>query len=205
VGSAAELDSVVARARTELPPFVAAFERMLMPEAAPPGLGNVDGHWLIAEELLGGRQCCLEGFVYKGEVTVLGIVDAYRLPNRVSFTRFQYPSRLPAAVQLAMIEIARRVVPAIGLDNTLFNIELFWDEARGHPSIIEVNSRISAQFADLFQKVDGHSTHEVLVDLALGRRPAWRPGQGRWRVAASFVLRTDRDRLVTTVPSPGQV
>jgi ATP-grasp domain len=205
VGSPAGLAAVMARARIELPPFVAAFDQMLTPEAAPPGLAHVDGHWLIAEELLGGHQCCLEGYIHRGEVTVLGIVDAFRLPNRVSFSRFQYPSRLPASVQAVMAEIARRVVVAIGLDNTLFNIELFWDEARGHPSIIEVNSRISAQFADLFEKVDGNSTHEVLVDLALGRTPRWRRGEGRYRVAASFVLRTDRDRLVTQVPSAEQI
>jgi hypothetical protein len=205
VGSRAELEQVIARARIELPRFVAPFNRMLVKEAAPEGLGHVDGFWLLAEELMGGRQCCLEGFVHHGEVTVLGVVDSIRLPNRVSFTRFEYPSRLPAFVQERMAEIARKVVPAIGLDNTLFNIELFWDAKRQWPTIIEINSRLSAQFADLFQKVDGVSTQEVLVDLALGRKPRWRRGEGRYRVAASFVLRTERDRFVTRVPSAAEI
>jgi hypothetical protein len=205
VGSPAELEAVVARARSELPPFIAAFNSMLVRDAAPDGLGHVDGSWLIAEELMGGRQCCLEGYVHRGEVTVIGIVDSIRLANRVSFTRFEYPSELPAVVQERMAEIARRAVPAIGLDNTLFNIELFWDAKREWPTIIEINSRLSAQFADLFQKVDGVSTHEVLVDLALGRRPRWRRGEGRYRIAASFVLRTDRDRFVTRVPSAAEI
>ncbi|HSC05216.1 MAG TPA: hypothetical protein VLD59_00160 [Steroidobacteraceae bacterium] len=196
---------VLSRARAELPPFVAAFNRMLVKAAAPTGFDHVDGCWLLAEELMGGRQCCLEGYVYRGEVTVLGIVDSIRLANRVSFTRFEYPSSLPALVQKRMAEIAQSVVPAIGLDNTLFNIELFWDAKREWPCIIEINSRVSAQFADLFQKVDGVSTHEVLVDLALGRRPRWRRGEGRYRVAASFVLRTERDRLVTRVPTSAEI
>jgi hypothetical protein len=205
IGSAAEFREVIARDRAELPRFAAAFNRMLDKDAAPEELSHVDGCWLIAEELLGGRQCCLEGYVHEGEVTVLGIVDSIRLANRVSFTRFEYPSSLPALVQRRMIEIARRVVPAIGLDNTLFNMELFWDARREWPSIIEINSRLSAQFADLFQKVDGISTHEVLVDLALGRKPRWRRGEGRYRVAASFVLRTDQDRFVTRVPSAAEI
>ena len=205
VRSPAELEAVVQRARAELPPFVAAFNRMLVRDAAPAGLAHVDGNWLLAEELMGGRQCCLEGYVNGGRVTVLGIVDSIRLANRVSFTRFQYPSRLPAFVQERMAEIARRVIPAIGLDDTLFNIELFWDPQREWPTIIEINSRTSAQFADLFQKVDGISTHEVLVDLALGRAPRWRRGEGRYRVAASFVLRTERDRLVTRAPSAAEI
>ena len=154
---------------------------------------------------MGGRQCCLEGYVHGGEVTVIGIVDSIRLANRVSFTRFEYPSGLPAVVQERMAEIARRVVPAIGLDDTLFNIELVWDPKREWPSVIEINSRLSAQFADLFQKVDGVSTHEVLVDLALGKKPRWRRGEGRYRIAASFVLRTDRDRFVTRVPSAAEI
>ena len=33
---------------------------------------------------------------------MLGIVDSIRLPNKVSFTRFEYPSRLPAVVQERM-------------------------------------------------------------------------------------------------------
>ena len=42
------------------------------------------------------------------------------------------PDTNPAsALPTPTSEIARRAVPAIGLDNTLFNIELFWDEARG--------------------------------------------------------------------------
>jgi hypothetical protein len=28
---------------------------------------------------MGGHQCCLEGYVYQGDVTVLGIVDSIRL------------------------------------------------------------------------------------------------------------------------------
>lgn len=205
VGSRSELESVIARAKVELPRFIAPFNRMLLRDAAPPGLEHVDGNWLLAEELMGGHQCCLEGYIYEGEVTVLGIVNSIRLPNRVSFTRFQYPSQLPAFVQEQMATIARRAIPAIGLNNTLFNIELFWDAKREWPTIIEINSRLSAQFADLFQKIDGVSTHEVLVDLALGRKPRWRRREGRYKVAASFVLRTDRDRLVTRVPSPAEI
>ena len=59
VGSAAELEGVIARARAELPPFVAPFNRMLIRSAAPAGVEHVDGRWLLAEELMGGRQCCL--------------------------------------------------------------------------------------------------------------------------------------------------
>jgi hypothetical protein len=205
VGSRSELDSVVARARLELPRFVAPFNRMLIKDAAPPGLDHVNGNWLLAEELMGGHQCCLEGYVYQGEVTVLGIVDSIRLPNRVSFTRFQYPSQLPAFVQEQMTAIAQRVIPAIGLDNTLFNIELFWDAKRDSPTIIEINSRMSAQFADLFEKVDDVSTQEVLVDLALGRKPRWRRREGRYKVSASFVLRTECDRFVTRVPTQAEI
>jgi hypothetical protein len=47
VGSRSELESVIDRARLELPRFVAPFNRMLVKDAAPPGLDhvNVTGCW----------------------------------------------------------------------------------------------------------------------------------------------------------------
>jgi hypothetical protein len=186
--------------RARLPAFVGPFNDLTARAPAPDGLETVDGHWAIAEELLGGLQCTLEGYVHGGEVTVLGIVDSIRFPNRVSFKHFLYPSRLPRPVRRAMTETARRLMPGLGFDHGLFNIEFFWDPDRGPPRIIEVNSRFSPQFADLFEKVDGFNTYGLVLDLALGRRPVHGRGEGRHRAAGSFVLRHFRDRLVTRLP-----
>ena len=201
----AELGAALAEMRERLPPFVAAFDALQPAEAAPPGYAGIGGGHALAEALIGGHQCCLDGFVWQGEVTALGIVDSIRTSNRVSFSRFQYPSRLPERFQRRIIDVTRRIVPAIGLDNTLFNIEFFVDPRSGRPTIIEINSRFSPQFADIYEKVDGTSTLALVLDAALGIKPSWSPGQGRYRMAASFVLRCARDRQIIRIPSESDI
>jgi biotin carboxylase len=200
VASRAELEAALAEARTQLPRFAASFNEILglVPETARHD--GVDGNTLIAESLLSGHQCTLEGYVHRGRVTVLGSVDSIRFPNRVSFKRFDYPSRLPGSVKRRMAETVERFFESIGYDNAQFNVEFFIERGTGRPVIIEVNSRLSPQFADLFEKVDGVSTLQTLVEIAAGQSPALGRGEGRFRVAASFVLRSFEDRFIRRVP-----
>ena len=80
---------------------------------------------LIAEELLSGRLVTFEGFMHDGEVSPVGVTDAVLHANGISFLRFEYPSKLPAGPQQQMAEIASRLMPALGFDQSLFNIEFF--------------------------------------------------------------------------------
>lgn len=202
IGSFAEFEKAVERSRAGLPAYAAAFQDF-MDMARPPlphGVRAVRADWLIAEELLAGRQCTLDGMMQGGELLPIGIVDSIRLRNRVSFTRFDYPSRLPARTQAALIDIARRVLRRLGFDDGLFNIEFFIGDRDGVPRIIEINPRFSPQFSDLFEKVDGTLTHQYAVEIATGQRPALTRRQGRHGVAASCVLRVDEDHVVTRAP-----
>jgi hypothetical protein len=203
VRSLAELEHVRALARAQLPTYAAAFNEMLdlAGVRGPEGFRHVRGDWLIAEETIRGRQCTLEGYVRGGRMHVMGIVDSIRLPNRVSFTRFEHPSVLPAQAQRRMTAIAEAVLFRAGFDDGIFNIEFFLDPRRAEPMIIEINPRFCPQFSDLYAKVDGTYGHEVLVALAAGLDPGFVQRQGRHATAASFVLRTRRDRIVLHAPS----
>ena len=159
-----------------------------------------DGSWFIAEELVTGHPVTVEGFACDGEVGILGVVDSGLDARTRSFVRFDYPSRLPEPVQARMQEVARRVVRELGLDRTLWNIEMAWDPRSDRVSIIEVNPRICGQFADLYQKVDGTNGYEIALALALGERPRLRRGEGSHRVAASFPLRVFEPCRVLRAP-----
>jgi hypothetical protein len=206
VDSPADVARVQARARAELPRYARAFTEMLdlCDAPRPRELEGTTGEWLIAEALMSGRQCTLEGWCVGGEMSVLGIVDSVRMPNRVSFARFEYPSRLPRRAQDEMARIAARVMRHTGFDTGLFNIEFFVG-ADGRPKIIEINPRLCLQFTDLYEKVDGVLTHQLLVELASGLAPAPPRGRGRHRVAASFVLRTRSDCVIRRVPDPATI
>jgi ATP-grasp domain len=161
---------------------------------------ELGARYFLAEELLEGDQVTVEGFVVDGEVEILGIVDSVMVPGTRSFSRFDYPSRLPADVQARMTDIVRRVVPPLGLERTLFNVELVHDPASGRVAILEINPRMCGQFADLYQKVDGTNGYEVALQLAVGERPVIQRGLGDHRVAASFPLRVFQSTRVRRAP-----
>lgn len=162
--------------------------------------GESLGDELLAEGVLEGAQATLECYVHAGRVRPLGVVDSVFHRGTLAFKRFEYPSRLPPAVQERMVEAAGRVLGALGYDNAIANVEFIYEPRRDRLGIVEINPRMSSQFADLFEKVDGTNSYETLLALALGRAPRARRGRGRHRFAASCVLRRFRDRLVRRVP-----
>lgn len=159
----------------------------------------------IAEELVDGLQVTVEGFAHGDRVTVLGVVDSVLHPVTRSFVRFDYPSALPPEVQRRMEAVTTRVVTALGLRDTLFNVELTYRPDTGALFVLEVNPRICGQFADLYQKVDGTHGYEVALALAAGLVPRWHRGEGRYRRAASFPLRRFEPARVERAPGPAQV
>lgn len=158
--------------------------------------------YFIAEEYLPGLQSTVDGYCLDGEAHVLGIVDSAVDERTRSFTRFDYPSTLPAAVQARMADTVRRLMPRLGLRWTMFNVEMNWNPRTDRLHIIEVNPRISGQFGDLHQKVDGTNSYEVMLALSRGERPGARRGSG---VAASVPLRVFEPVRVTRAPSPARI
>lgn len=156
---------------------------------------------LMVEELLEGSQVSLEGYVFGGQVQVMGILDAIMFPGAISFKRFQYPSALSRVVQDRMRDIAQRFFTGIGYDNAPFNLEMFYDARTDRIRIIEANPKIASQFPDLFLKVDGLSSWAAMLQVAMGEQPTLRSGEGNFAIAASCVLRTFADQRVLSVPS----
>lgn len=166
---------------------------------------EVDGSYFLAEELLKGRQVTVEGCVTSAGIKILGIVDSVRHPATKSFVRFDYPSSLSKRVRERMADVARRVVERLGLESTLFNIEMTYDPRRDRIFIIEVNPRMCGQFADLYEKVDGVNGYQVALAVATGRSPTLARGEGRHSVASSFPLRIFRPSRVVRAPSASEL
>jgi hypothetical protein len=166
---------------------------------------DVDGRFFLAEELLHGDLVTVEGWVCDGRVGILGIVDSGLDPRTRSFVRFDYPSALPGPVQEELADVTRRVILELGLERSLFNIEMTWDAARGRAAIVEVNPRICGQFADLYQKVDGTNGYEVALALASGATPRHRRGAGPHAAAASFPLRVFEPTRVLEAPDAERI
>jgi biotin carboxylase len=195
IENAAELGEVK-RKWAELGAFFMPLDRLLWRHAGV----EIGTTRLIAEGLLKGMQVTVEGYAHGGEVHILGVVDSIFFPGTLAFARFDYPSALPEAVQDRMADIAGRLMSGLGFDNGMFNIEMMYDAREDRIAIIEINPRMASQFADLYEKVDGTNAYEVLLDLGCGVRPSPKRRQGKYRFAASCVLRTFEDGVAAALP-----
>jgi biotin carboxylase len=183
----------------------APFEKLLEEAELPEAIQKLSGSTCIAERIISGEQCTVEGYEYGGEVVTYGVIDSVREPNLSSFSRYQYPSSIPAEAQERMKELSERFILGIGYRGAPFNIEFFYEEPYDQVWLLEVNTRISKSHAPLFELVHGTSHHEVMIDLALGERPRFPIESGEYQVAAKFMVREYEDARVKEVPDPERI
>jgi hypothetical protein len=203
----AELDLAIREIRNKIFRFANPFNHLLQFADVPPDIAAIDGNHCIVEAIISrGRQCTLEGYVYRGDVVVYGVVDSIREgKHRCSFARYQYPSTIPQRVQREMTETTRRFLTHIGFDNGPFNIEYYWESGSGAVWLLEVNTRISKSHIPLFRDVDGATHQKVMLELALGEKPDFPHRLGKHNVAAKFMWRIFGDALVTHVTSASEL
>ena len=160
----------------------------------------VDAHHLIAEGIVQGLQVNVDGYVERGRVRILGIVDELMYPGTHAFNRFEYPSSLPRPVQSRLREVARRAIRAVGFDHGFFNVELVYDPRGGSIRVIEINPRIASQFVTLYEWVEGIKLYPAMLDLALGETPRLERAAPSKRCAASFVFRAFDGKPIRNAP-----
>jgi biotin carboxylase len=206
IDSPEDFDYAIEKLRGEIGQISEPFNYVLDQGDLPAEIKAVEGHYCMAEQVIGGRQCTVEGYVHEGEVVPYGTVDSIRYPQVLSFFYYLYPSTLPQRVQDTMNEITRKIMAHIGYDNAGFNIEYYWDEVSNKIWLLEINTRIAQSHCDLFEMVDGVSHQQVAVDLGLGRKPAMPQREGPENVAAEFFYRVFfRDATVARAPSRAEI
>lgn len=201
INSDRDFHHCVAIIRDQIDKISEPFNDLLEYLDLPQEIASIPGQYCIAEQMISGQQCTLEGYVFHGEVHIYGVVDSMRYPNSSTFSRYQYPSHLPESAQREMADIVERLVTRIGYDNAPFNVEFFYDEEQNKAWFLEINPRISQSHGDLFEKVDGMPHHKIMIDLALGNQPEFPHRQGKYQWAAKFLERRFQDELVVKVPS----
>jgi hypothetical protein len=206
IDSPEDFDYAVAAFRAEIAQISEPFNYVLDQADLPDAIRAIEGHYCMAEQVIGGRQCTVEGYVHEGEVVPYGTVDSIRYPQVLSFYYYLYPSTLPRRVQEKMDDLTRQVIAHIGYDNAGFNIEYYWDEVQNRIWLLEINTRIAQSHCDLFEMVDGVSHQQVTVDLGLGRKPDMPVGEGPRNVAAEFFYRVFfSDATVVRAPSRAEI
>lgn len=181
--------------------LVEPFERVS--QARLPQAGTA--HRLFLEEPVEGAQYNLDGYVFAGDVRLLGVVDAIHYPGTQAFMRWEYPSHLGETLQQRALDVARRFLTHVGFTHGLFNMEFFYDEATDRLTVIEFNPRMAAQFSDLYLRVSGIDLHRCALALAHGEDPATLPlAVPSAGAAASFVYRSFSLDTPVSQPSAAQ-
>jgi hypothetical protein len=200
-----ELEDALAAERSEVGRIGRPFEEILALVDLPAEIDRVGGQMCLIEEEAPGEQVTVEGYSKDGHVVVHGIVDSFTYPEMSSFLRYQYPANLSDDVIDQLIGASGRVIKQIGLDNWTFNIEFFWDPDQERLTLLEINPRHSQSHARLFQLVDGLPSHACMIDLALGREPVIRRGEGPYNIAAKWFPRRFVDGVAERVPTSDEV
>ena len=200
VGNDRELRAAIEKIRARIHRIARPFDHILSHAQLPEEIARVRGHHCIVEELIRGRQCTVEGYVHEGQAWHHGIIDSINYPGRSSFFRYQYPSQLPRRVRLRLADATQELMTRLGYDHATYNVEYFYQPATETLRLLEINPRLSQSHSDIFEKVDGASNFQIMVELALGRRPDFPVRQGRWGCAAKFHVRVFEDGVATHVP-----
>ncbi len=159
----------------------------------------------IAEEMISGQQCTVEGSVYEENVYIHGVVDSHSYKGMSSFSFYSYPSQLPANIKERMYEYTRKIMPHLGFNNSTFNIEFYWNKDTDDIKLLEINPRISQSHSDLFKKVDGVYNHKIIIDVALGNPPSLPAQEGRFTMAGKFFIRHFKNGIVTNAPDEEKI
>ena len=195
-----ELRVLQRRANEHLASFSRPLSKLLRAAGVKLGAG-----YMLAEKLVSGRPFTVEGYVFGGCVTTIGIVDAEYYRGTRSYKLFRYPSRLPSHVQREVLEIVNALMTYIGYQHGCFNIDCIFDTKSSKIWLLEINTRMAAQLADLFEKVDGTNTYSMATSLARGVRPIHGRQPGEYNIAASVVFRKFADALVVHLNQPDSV
>lgn len=196
-----EFDQAVEAIRAGIGRVGKPFDYLLSMLDLPEEIAAIGGQACLAEEAVGGQQITVEGFVQHGEVHAYGVIDSVNYEGTSSFLRYQYPSQLPAEISHRLIEYSERVIRQVGLDNSTFNVEYFWDPETDEINLLEVNPRLSQSHARMFEAVNGLPNHQCMVRLALGRDPELPYRRGEHSIAGKCFLRRFSDGLVRRVPT----
>lgn len=182
-------------------PFEHILERIELPQE----IADAGPYACMVEEAATGVQTTVEGYVFNGEVRTHAVIDSLTYPESSSFLCYRYPSRLHASVTDRITELTHRVISHIGLNNSTFNVEFFWNSDTGDISLLEINARHSQSHALLMEYVDGVPNHTYRVLPALGRDPSRPAGGGEYAISFKWFLRRFVDGHVRRVPTAEEI
>ncbi|MTE10374.1 ATP-grasp domain-containing protein [Corynebacterium aurimucosum] len=154
---------------------------------------------MVVEELLTGSEHSAEGYVYEGEVHLIGVTDKTTTPE----FRLEIGQVFPSAVegiQDAVKPLLQATIKALGINNCAFHMEFFFDARTSTVKLVEIAARPGGDYiaSHLVPQVTGVSFARDLVRIATGQRPSFAVPRDGY-VAATFKLHTEKEGVLKSM------
>lgn len=203
VGDAGQVEAAVRRMRERL--AMAPDVRRLVAFARAAGLdpGCDPAREFLVEAFCPGAPVETDGVVFRGEPLCYGVTEqVLSTPPRFCVEGYLLPAERAERATGRIEEVSRAAIQAVGLSDTGFSVEL--REAADAVRVIEVNGRLGWDegFGDLFAALTGEQPIYQAAQVAIGRRPRWRPKAVAAAVAYASCL---EDAQVARVPEPREI
>ena len=157
----------------------------------------------LCEELVSGEQITVDGYIFDGRVSIFGMTRAVFHTGTFIFNRHEFPYSFGSDLDGKIIAAVRKLIPALGLDNSFFNVELRADKDTQRFQIIEINSRIAFQFAKTIESVTGFDPLQLLLQVAVGEKPRFNTHgrSGKYPYCFNFELHSFNDKKIIKTPT----
>ncbi|MFP4168539.1 MAG: acetyl-CoA carboxylase biotin carboxylase subunit family protein [Desulfonatronovibrionaceae bacterium] len=156
----------------------------------------------LCEDFIDGVQVTLDGYVFEGEITFFGVTKANYHSDTNSFFYHSFPYSFTPGLTQKIEEELSRLIPALGLANSFFNVEIRVDEENETFKIVEVNSRIAFQFAKTIEMVCGFDPLHLQCDVAVGKKPDLNPIRDKcFNLCYNFELHSFVDARIVQTPT----
>lgn len=153
----------------------------------------------ILQPYINQRQFTLDGLIYHGEITNLGITESIYDKQKGSFIRFDFPIFFSQIISEKLNLIIKEIVKKFDFNNSLFNLEFFLSK-NDVITIIELNTRPSIVFEDFYKQYFEKSMTEMMIDISLNKKPQLKIIKEKL-YCKSYILRKYTDYMVTSIPN----
>jgi biotin carboxylase len=153
----------------------------------------------LIEEYLTGEEISVEAFTYDGQTTIIGLTDkSLSQPPAFIETGHMTPAIVEPSVAQASAELVTQALTAVGYTHGMSHTEV---KLTPHgPRIVEINVRGGGgHISQLYRLVQGVDPVEMMVQLALGHRPAYEPRETGITSAAVMYYVAPRGGTITQV------
>jgi len=166
------------------------------------GLNIATCNNFLCEGFLAGEQVTVDGFICQGQVTIFGMTKAVFHPGTNTFSHHEFPYSFSPTLDEKISTGISRLIPALGLENSFFNVELRADSENESYGILEVNSRIAFQFAKTIELVTGFDPLHLLCDVACREKPDLSASQQKtYPMCLNFELHSFSDKRIVKTPT----